>query len=251
MSRKRRESPLGDGFLEELEAGSGGDTPSSGGGADPAPLEGSPSRGPSEAERHFAEGRRFDREGRFDEAAAAYRRVVALDPGHVRARNNLGVLLDRRGAHEAAAEHFRTALEREPENPELLGNLGAALGGLGRYDEAERWLRKAARLEPTRSDVRANLGILHFRRGLYAQAEEELKWVCQEDPDHATAHVFRGEALNRLDRADEALDVLERASHLQPRNPRIFHLMGILYDRKHLSEEATVMYRRARELATG
>lgn len=204
----------------------------------------------AEAERLFAEARRMDREGRDEEAARQYRKVLALDPGHLRARNNLGVLLDRRGNHEAAIEHFRTALEREPDNPELLGNLGAALGGLGRYAQAERELRKAVRLEPNRIDVRANLGILHFRRGLYAQAEAELAWVCGEDPEHGPAHLYRGEALNRLGRADEALEVLERASHLEPRNPRIFHLMGILYDRKHLAEEAALMYRRARELGS-
>jgi len=205
----------------------------------------------SEAERLFAEARSLGEEGRVREAIELYRKAVSLDPAHIRARNNLGVLLDQGGGHEAAVEHFRAALEREPDNPEVLSNIGAALGGLGRFGEAERFLRKAVRLEPNRVDVRANLGILHFRRGLYAQAEAELSWVCNEDPKHGPAHVYRGEALNRLGRADEALDVLERASHLQPRNPRVFQLMGILYDRKYLSEEASIMYRRARELSSG
>ena len=210
-----------------------------------------PSRPESEAEGIFAEARLVDREGRGGDAGRLYRKVLALDPGHIRARNNLGVLLDREGSHEAAVDHFRTALEHDPENPEVLGNLGAALGGLGRYAEAEQELRKAARLAPNRVDVRANLGILHFRRGLYAQAETELAWVCREDPEHGPAHLYRGEALNRLGRSDQALEVLERASHLVPDNPRIFHLMGILYDRKQLPNEAAVMYRRARELTRG
>lgn len=237
----------------EPDPGRTGDEGASGHGFPRSGPEGSrdPSRAESEAEGIFAEARRVDREGREADAGKLYRKVLALDPGHIRARNNLGVLLDRQGAHEAAADHFRTALEHDPENPELLGNLGAALGGQGRYAQAERELRKAARLAPNRVDVRANLGILHFRRGLYAQAETELAWVCGEDPEHGPAHVYRGESLNRLGRSDQALEVLERASHLEPDNPRIFQLMGILYDRKHLPHEAAVMYRRARELTRG
>jgi Flp pilus assembly protein TadD len=72
--------------------------------------------------------------------------------------------------------------------------------------------------------------------------------VCGQDPDHAAAHLYRGEALNRLGRVDEALEVLERARVLSPDHARIYYLLGILYDRKYLREEASAMYRRAREL---
>lgn len=217
-------------------------------GASPGEGEAEGSQPPPEAERLFGLARESEREGRRDEAKDLYRRVLAVNPGHVRARNNLGVLLDREGDPEAALEHFHTALQYNSENPDVLANLGAALGSLGRYEEAERELRKALRLEPNRPDVRTNLGLLHLRKGLYAQAESGLRWVCEHDPHNGPAHLYRGEALNRLGRADEALEVLERASHLEPENPRIFYLMGILYDRKHLSHEAAIMYRKAREL---
>jgi Flp pilus assembly protein TadD len=188
-------------------------------------------------------------EGRVPEAIALYREIVATYPGHVRARNNLGVLLDQNGSHEAALEHFYAAVSLEPENPELLTNFGAALASSGQYGEAEAQLRKAARLDPGSLDVRANLGILHFRRGLYAECEEELRWVCDHDKEHALAHFYRGEALNRLGRVDEALETLERAVVLQPGKARIYYLLGILYDRKNLPREAAPMYRRARELS--
>ena len=73
--------------------------------------------------------------------------------------------------------------------------------------------------------------------------------MIRQDPENAAAHFYRGEALNRLGHVDEALEALERASRLQPRNARIYYLMGILYDRKHLPAEAGAMYRRARELS--
>ena len=75
-----------------------------------------------------------------------------------------------------------------------------------------------------------------------------MRWVCEHDAENGAAFFYRGEALNRLGRTEEAMPVLERATVLQPSNARAFYLLGILYDRKHLPEEAALMYRKAREL---
>ncbi len=104
---------------------------------------------------------------------------------------------------------------------------------------------------PDRAEPRAQLGILLYRRGLYEAANAELRWVCERDPEHGPAHFYRGECLNRMGRVDDALEVLERAVHLDPSNGRAFYTMGILYDRKHMTREAAAMYRKARELGDG
>ena len=186
--------------------------------------------------------------GRLEEAIGLYRRVIAMDPAHLRARNNLGVLLDQTGDHDVALEHFQAAVELQPESAEVLTNLGAALASQGRYDEAEIELRKAARLDPGGIDVRANLGILYFRRGLYSQSDQELRWVCDNDPDHTLAHFYRGEALNRLGRSTRLWRCWSVRHIFSPIGARIYYLMGILYDKKNLSREAGVMYRKAKEL---
>ena len=46
---------------------------------------------------------------------------------------------------------------------------------------------------------------------------------------------------------NEALDALQRSVQLQPTNTRAYYLMGILYDRKRLPEQAMAMYKKARE----
>ncbi len=190
------------------------------------------------------------RAGRTQEAIEVYSALVAENPTHIKARNNLGVLYDEIGAHEMALEHFTAARELDPENVEILTNLGASLGALGRFDDAEREFRKALRINPENVDLRANMGILYFRRGLYSHAEVELRWVCERDENHAAAFFYRGEALNRLSRVDEALEALTRATQLQPRNARAYYTMGILYDKKHLPEQAEAMYRKSREMAS-
>lgn len=125
---------------------------------------------------------------------------------------------------------------------------GLEFAALGQFDDAEQELRRALSASPSDPEVRAGLGILSFRRGLYGQAETELGWVCAHDPEHGPAHLYRGEALNRLGRVDEALEMLGRVAELQPDNYRAYYLMGILFDRKSLREAAAAMYRKAREL---
>ena len=68
------------------------------------------------------------------------------------------------------------------------------------------------------------------------------------DPTHGPAHFYRGEALNRLGRVDEALETMERTIQLQPGNWRAYHTLGVLFDRKNDRERASEMYRHAREL---
>jgi Flp pilus assembly protein TadD len=188
-------------------------------------------------------------EGRVAEAIALYREIISDDPNSLKARNNLGLLYEGTGQHERALEQFESARAIEPDNPAVMSNVAGALLNLGRFDDAERELRRAMKLDMERVDVRANLGILYYRRGQYALAENELRWVCERDAEHAHAFFYRGEALNRLGKVDKAIEVLERAATLQPTNAKIYHTMGILFDKKNMPAQATQMYKKVRELS--
>jgi tetratricopeptide (TPR) repeat protein len=186
--------------------------------------------------------------GRVDEAIDLYLGILTVNPTNLKAHNNLGVLLDGLRQYERALEHFEAAERIAPENVELLTNYASTLTSVARYDEAEALLRRAQRLDAESLQVRLAVGILYFRRGLYGQAEAELRWVCARDRDSGQAFYYRGEALNRLGRFDEAGHAMERAKVLLPNDPRPFYTLGHLYDRKHQAEEAAEMYRHARRL---
>ena len=189
--------------------------------------------------------------GRIEEAVDLYHEILTKNPANLKARNNLGVLYDEMGKAALALGQFEAALELEPENVEVLTNYGSTLSAAARYDLAEEMLRRATRLSPESIGARAALGILHFRRGIYAQAEIELQWVCAQDAEYGPAFYYRGEALNRLSRYDEAMSVLEQAIERQPTNAKAYYTLGHLYDRKHMGEEAALMYQKAREYQRG
>ena len=188
------------------------------------------------------------REGRGKEAADLYQDIVKSAETPLVAHINRGKRHDEHGRHEAAIEEFLAAQEVDPENVENLAHLATAYGALGRFGEADVVIEKALRLDPANVQVRVGEAILAFRKGLYGPAEVQLKGICKRHPSHGPAHFYRGEALNRLGRVDEALQTMERTIELQPRNWRAYHTLGMLFDRKDDPERASEMYRYAREL---
>ena len=188
------------------------------------------------------------REGRGREAADLYHDIVKPRETPLMAKINSGLRHDEHGRHELAIDEFLAAEALDPENVENLAHLATAYGALSRFGEADVVIDRAVRLDPMNVQVRVGEAILAFRKGLYAAAEVQLEGICKRNPSHGPAHFYRGEALNRLGRVDEALQALERAIQLQPRNWRAYHTLGMLFDRKEDRERASEMYRHAREL---
>ncbi|MCH7856438.1 MAG: tetratricopeptide repeat protein [Gemmatimonadetes bacterium] len=198
--------------------------------------------------KRLARAFRKFREGRGREAADLYHDIVKPRETPLVAKINSGLRHDEHGRHELAIDEFLAAEALDPENVENLAHLATAYGALSRFGEADVVIDRAVRLDPMNVQVRVGEAILAFRKGLYAAAEVQLEGICKRNPSHGPAHFYRGEALNRLGRVDEALQAMERAIQLQPRNWRAYHTLGMLFDRKEDRERASEMYRHAREL---
>jgi Flp pilus assembly protein TadD len=188
------------------------------------------------------------REGRGRETISLYQDIVKPRQTPMMAHISRGVKYEGTGQHALAIDEFLAAAELEPDNVEVLACLAAALGALGRFVEADRAMDRALFLDPLSVQARVGEAILLFRQGLYSAAEEQLKGLCERNPSHGPAHFYRGEALNRLGRVDEALVAMEQTIQLQPRNWRAYHTLGMLFDRKADRERASEMYRLAGEL---
>lgn len=86
--------------------------------------------------------------GRAREAAGAYANIIAADPRHLGALNNLSLLLD----FATAEKLLQQALSVDPKYFDALLNLGSRLLGAGKQEEAVNCLRRAHQSVP--ADVR-------------------------------------------------------------------------------------------------
>jgi tetratricopeptide (TPR) repeat protein len=96
----------------------------------------------------------------LDKAHAAYRRAIALDPGHAEAHLNLGRLLHEVGDLAGAESHYRQACAARPESALAAFNLGVALEDRGEAREAMAAYKRAVKLDREMAEAHFNLGRL-------------------------------------------------------------------------------------------
>ncbi|HSM03881.1 MAG TPA: tetratricopeptide repeat protein [Longimicrobiales bacterium] len=138
-------------------------------------------------------------------------------------------------------------------SPALLMRRVRILARLRRFDEAEDPLRTLRLVEPHAPEVKLASGMLRYRKGLYGEAERDLRSISfrdeVDDRVRREAEFYLAESLNRLSRLDEAIELLHTSVKRFPQ-ARAFQLLGRLYDRNGAPDEASIMYRIAREMST-
>ena len=202
------------------------------------------------ADAGFAHALTLHRDGRTAEAEAGYRTVLAADPGHPNANNNLAIILRARGDWEEALSCYRQALARNAADPFVHSNHGCLLLDLGRGAEAEEALRTAIRLKPDYAEAHfnlanilrtlgdreaakaaygealrlkpdmsaalCNLGDLHKGAVELTRAVECFVAALKADPKSAEAWNNLGETLKEMGRIEEAITVFQKGLEAHP-----------------------------------
>jgi len=121
-----------------------------------------------------------------DDAAGAlesFRTAVALDPKHVNARNNLGVILRLLGLHTDAEAEYRTAIAINPDHADAYHNLAILLDATGRVEEAVTAYCHALTLMPKYNNARRHLAIAYCRIGKREHAVRMCREWLRLEPD--------------------------------------------------------------------
>ncbi len=128
----------------------------------------------------FLEGTLYDRQKRYDEAEATFRKALVIDPNNSMTLNYLGYMLaDHDKNLDEALSLIQKAVQLDPQNYAYLDSLGWAYFKLGNYNLAEVDLRKAVERNSADPTVHNHLGELYEKTGRLrlaaAQWEESLK----------------------------------------------------------------------------
>lgn len=123
---------------------------------------------PKAARKHYERGLRLAREGKTDEARAAYEEALKVFPDYVLALNRIG------------EQHSRQ----------------------GRLAEAQAAFERALAISPKYAVSHINLGILMVQMRRYAEAVEQLEAANRADEGYPIAHLYLGLALMEKTPAD-------------------------------------------------
>jgi tetratricopeptide (TPR) repeat protein len=171
---------------------------------------------PDEPNVHHLLGWARTQQRRFDEAIGHFREAVRLNPQAAGALNNLGLLLLEQERHAEALDAFKAAVSVQPAYVEALTNLSLALCRVNLCDNAVFFLNEALRLDPTCADAHHYLGFAYLTLGRVSEAEQHLVEALRLKPGFGAYLSTLGLLREKQHRAQEATVVFQQAVNADP-----------------------------------
>ncbi|MHA2054785.1 MAG: tetratricopeptide repeat protein, partial [Candidatus Hodarchaeales archaeon] len=94
----------------------------------------------------------YNFEGEYDEAIAAYKQAIKINPNYTEAHYNLGSTYDKLGMHKEAIEVYKQVIEIKPDYVEAYYNLCLSYLILGDKDSAFREYKILKNLDPQKAN---------------------------------------------------------------------------------------------------
>jgi len=225
--------------------------------------------------------------GDYEKAKAPLLTAVAGDAQNVSARHMLGKTYFMLSEFEKASEQLQTALKLSPRDYDVSYTLGLAYLKERKVPEAQQIFARMIEQLGNRPQLHVLIGRGYRETGFLAESIEEFRAAIALDPQFPRVHYYLGLTLllkdgaTKLDDAAEefkielnahpdeffanyylgivhtikrdwdlAIQFLQKASQIQPKNPDPYFYLGQSYQAQQKHEEAIVVLRKAIELNT-
>lgn len=209
--------------------------------------------GPAEAATLYnGLGLTLAEQGKPEEAVAAFREAVALNPQLVEAHVNLGTALLEQEQVTAAIEAYQTALALQPDRPRTYFNLATAFHRLNQVDRALDYYHVAIGLHPSYAE--AHYGLARFladrtlRKTFPAGAQDAMSHLMRAlgwRKDYAEAYFQLGCLLLDQLQFKQAISLFEAALEHKPDYALAYNNMGLAYRYLREPEKEEIQYRQA------
>jgi len=130
---------------------------------------------------YFLRGSTYEREKKYDQSEAEFKKILAANPQNAATLNYLGYMNADRGVElEEALSYIKEAVSLEPSNGAYLDSLGWAYFKLGKYEMAEENLTKASLHMASDPTVQDHLGDLYQKTGRLKLAAAHWERAMEE-----------------------------------------------------------------------
>ncbi len=185
---------------------------------------------------------------KFDEAIAAYRQAVQIDPNYANAYYHLGGLLSLQGQPQEAIAAYRQAIQIDPNDAQAYKNLGWILQQQGTLDEAIAAYRQAIQINPNYAEAYSNLGNVLSLQGKPKEAIAAYRQIIQIDPNDAEAYKYQGNVLFNEGQPQEAIAAYRQVIQIDPNDAEAYINLGWMLQEQGRLDEAIAAYRQAIQL---
>lgn len=178
--------------------------------------------------------------GRPQQAEEAFRQVLKVQPGSVRALAGLSEALLAEKRYTAVIDTLANA----PDDEVLRLNLAIAYSKNNQLDQALEILAAIVKEHPDYAQAHLNLGVLYTQQTNYRLAAAEFQQALKIDPENDAARASYIKALIVLAQLDDALPIAEENLKRNPRDAEALYLLGTVQrQRGHYSEAERVLAR--------
>jgi tetratricopeptide (TPR) repeat protein len=185
---------------------------------------------PDLAGAHFQLAVLFLRDEKHRQAATALERVVAAEPGNLRARLLLGnVYCLQLNLDSLALQQFTEVARADPRYPAVNFGLGRLLFRQGRDGEAVEHFRSELEADPKHAEARFHLAKALLRMGRTEKVLGHLQALQGQEVDQAELHFFLAKTHHRLKQPGKAIEALVQGIDLKPDFPDAHYLLARLY----------------------
>ena len=181
-------------------------------------------------------------EGAWDRAIGEFTRTIELNPSHIEAWYNRGLLYEKLGDLEKACDDFKQVVSREPTFHAARHNLGVLYIKQQQWEDAERVFEEILEVEPREPDAHYHLAEIYLNQ--YSdvnRAIDCLQYAIERDLEHLDARFELGllYAKHRYTRPefrqqaiDQFIELIKRNDELQTFESldQVFFVLGSLYD---------------------
>ena len=156
----------------------------------------------------------LEKEERWEEAMAAYREAIGINPQYVEALANLGNVYRRQRQWADAITTLQQALQLKPQSADLHNTLGVTYKEHGEIETALKHYQQALKLSPQHAEALNNMGVVLQDQGKLANAAEAFQQALTLKPGYANAHYHLGLVRLWQGKEEEALGCFHRSADL-------------------------------------
>jgi len=177
---------------------------------------------PNSPQAQQLEAEAFESQGKWDEAAAQYKKILEAHPQAPGIHYRLGrIFLAKTPTDEATANNeFKEELKIDPENASAEFMLGESARQAGQWEEAITRFSKAAKLDEGFVEAYLALGMSYNSANKFAQAVAPLEAYVQLQPGDPAGHYQLGTAYARTGRRQEAEREMRLQQEAAAKNPQ-------------------------------
>ena len=158
-----------------------------------------------------------------------YKEILKINPSHVYAHNNLGIVLKELGEDQKAISSFQKAIEIQPNYIDAYYNLGIVLRELGEHQRAIKCCQKAIEIQPNYEGAYYNLGIVFNELGEDQKAISSFQKAIQIEPNKVNAYNGLGNVLRKIGEYQKAITYFKKALTLKPDSVLAQRLIANIY----------------------